>query len=102
MSNIQRRRRGKNWYLYEVTSRRVNGEVKTETKYLGPEAGTCRQTVDEAMMRELSQLLLRPGLDKHTLGRIAKKYDLKMPTEDPKLVVLENDLFKKTLYARIK
>jgi hypothetical protein len=102
MSHTRRVQRGAHWYLYRQTSRREKGEVKTVTDYLGPEGKGIRQAVDEELMRELSSILLRPGLDKDELKRIARKYRLEMPADEPRKIVLENHLVKKTLYVWIK
>jgi len=102
MSNVQARDRNGKRYLYRNTSRWIDGQVKTETEYLGPEGKGLRQSIDEAMMRELSTVIMKPGLDVAELKRIAKKFELKMPPEEPRKVVLENNLLKKTLYVWIK
>lgn len=102
MTHTQRRRRGKNWYLYRSTSRWIEGEVKTETEYLGPEGKGVRQAIDPRMMQELSALLMKPGLDEKSLKQIARNYELEMPVDSPRRIVLENNLLKKTLYVWIK
>ncbi len=89
-------------YKYRVTSVWKDGEVKTTTDYLGPAGKGIRQEVDEKMMRELSVLLMKPGLDIAELKRLAKRYEFKVDVASPKRVVLENDLIKKTLRLWIK
>lgn len=102
MTSIQRKKRGNRTYLYEVTSKRVGKKVITDWKYIGPEEGTQRVEVSEELMKKLARELLKPGLSKERLQKIAKKHHIKIPATDPKIIILENDLSKKTLYIRIK
>lgn len=104
MTSISEKKIGGQIYLYRSTSKRVNGEVKTETEYLGPKGKSQRQEVSEDMMGELSQVLLKPGLDEKEIKKIARKYDLDMSVISlkPRLISLENNLKQKKLFIWIK
>ena len=102
MSSIQRKLRGNNTYLYKATSKRVNGKVVTGWEYLGPEQGSIRIEMSETVMKQLAKELLKTGISKEQIQKIAKKHRLEINVDSPKMIILENNLLKKTLYIRIK